>query len=94
MSISLSQLLFRRAYLREGRSVKDLAYRTPGYPFVPIASFLLCLLSCIGIAFDPTQRVALYCGVPFILLCYAVYYLTNRNGKGNPHTAAKGDEIR
>lgn len=78
MSISLSQLLFRRAYLREGHSVKDLAYRTPWYPFVPIASFLLCLLSCVGIAFDPTQRIALYCGVPFILLCYAAYYLTNR----------------
>lgn len=79
MSISLSQLMFRRAYLREGHSVRDLAYRTPGYPFVPIVSFLLCLLSCVGIAFDPTQRIALYCGVPFILLCYAAYYLTNRN---------------
>ncbi|MDO7906267.1 S-methylmethionine permease [Paenibacillus sp. JX-17] len=76
MSISLSQLLFRRQYIREGGLVKDLAYVTPWYPVVPIASFLLCLASLIGIAFDPTQRIALYCGIPFILLCYGTYYLT------------------
>ncbi|WP_414812100.1 S-methylmethionine permease [Paenibacillus algorifonticola] len=74
MSISASQFMFRRQYLREGNSVDKLAYRTPWYPFVPIASFLLCLASCIGIAFDPTQRIALYCGVPFIALCYISYY--------------------
>jgi S-methylmethionine transporter len=76
MSISLSQLLFRRRYLREGHAVQDLKYRTPLYPFVPIASFVLSLASCIGIAFDPTQRIALYCGIPFIVICYISYYLT------------------
>jgi S-methylmethionine transporter len=76
MSISASQFLFRRQYIKEGNSVKDLVYRTPFYPLVPIASFILCLGSCIGIAFDPTQRIALYCGIPFILFCYASYYLT------------------
>ncbi|MEJ8305992.1 S-methylmethionine permease [Saccharibacillus sacchari] len=85
MSISLSQLMFRRAYIKAGNSVRDLSFRTPGYPFVPIASFLLCLLSCIGIAFDPTQRIALYCGIPFIALCYMAYYVTARGraGKGD-----------
>jgi S-methylmethionine transporter len=78
MSISASQFLFRRQYIKEGNSVKDLVYRTPFYPLVPIASFILCLASCIGIAFDPTQRIALYCGIPFILFCYASYYLTQR----------------
>lgn len=76
MSISLSQLLFRQRYLREGHAVQDLKYRTPLYPFVPIASFVLSLASCIGIAFDPTQRIALYCGIPFIVICYISYYLT------------------
>lgn len=78
MSISVSQFLFRRRYLQEGNSVKDLVYRTPFYPLVPIASFVLCLASCIGIAFDPTQRIALYCGVPFILFCYASYSITQK----------------
>ncbi|MGG1631740.1 S-methylmethionine permease [Rossellomorea sp. NRS-1567] len=76
MSISAAQFLFRRQYIREGNDVKDLAYRTPLYPLVPIAAFLLCLASCIGIAFDPTQRIALYCGIPFIALCYGSYHLT------------------
>ncbi|MNC10799.1 Amino-acid permease RocC [compost metagenome] len=86
MSISLSQLLFRRQYLRDGHSVKDLIYRTPFYPAVPLASLVLCLASCIGIAFDSSQRIALYCGVPFILLCYGSYYLTQRVKKrGQAH---------
>ncbi|MDQ0193514.1 S-methylmethionine permease [Paenibacillus wynnii] len=86
MSISLSQLLFRRQYLREGNSVKDLIYRTPFYPVVPLVSLVLCLASCIGIAFDSTQRIALYCGIPFIILCYGSYYLTQRVKKrGQAH---------
>ncbi|MBT2758172.1 S-methylmethionine permease [Mesobacillus foraminis] len=76
MSIAASQFLFRRQYIREGNSVEDLGYRTPLYPLVPIASFILCLASCIGIAFDPAQRVALYCGIPFIVICYAGYYIS------------------
>jgi S-methylmethionine transporter len=84
MSISVSQLLFRRQYVKEGHSVQDLAYRTPLYPIVPIAAFLLCLASCIGIAFDPTQRIALFCGIPFILLCYASFYIKQGfNKKGD-----------
>ena len=78
MSISASQFLFRKKYVKDGRSIKDLGYRTPFYPIVPILAFVLCLASLIGIAFDPTQRIALYCGIPFIALCYGNYYLTNR----------------
>ncbi|RPK07622.1 S-methylmethionine permease [Priestia endophytica] len=93
MSISLSQLFFRRRYIREGNSVEDLAYKTPLYPFIPIASFLLCLASCIGIAFDPTQRIALYCGLPFIILCYIVYYTTQHfKKKKEPIEYASGEK--
>ncbi|WP_347548284.1 S-methylmethionine permease [Pseudalkalibacillus hwajinpoensis] len=76
MSICASQFLFRKQFIREGYSVKDLGYRTPLYPLVPVLAFLLCLASLIGIAFDPTQRIALYCGFPFIAFCYGSYYLT------------------
>ncbi|MFW0779284.1 S-methylmethionine permease [Rossellomorea marisflavi] len=77
MSISASQFFFRRRFIKEGNSVQDLAYKTPLYPFVPIASFFLCLASVIGIAFDEGQRVALYCTIPFVGFCYAAYYVTN-----------------
>ncbi|MCY8998333.1 hypothetical protein MOE58_22325, partial [Bacillus inaquosorum] len=81
MGISASQFMFRKRFLEEGNKVTDLKYRTPCYPAVPIAAFLLCLASCIGIAFDPNQRIALYCGVPFMVLCYAVYYAKNRKSR-------------
>ncbi|WP_026827075.1 amino acid permease [Exiguobacterium artemiae] len=81
MSISASQFMFRKRYLQEGHDVSDLVYRTPWYPFVPILSFLMCLASLIGIAFDPTQRVALYFGVPFIAVCYIIHHLTKTSWK-------------
>jgi S-methylmethionine transporter len=40
-------------------------------------------LACIGLAFDPEQRVALYCGLPFVAICYLAYYLTRRSGQKN-----------
>ncbi|WP_393966241.1 amino acid permease [Exiguobacterium sp. S22-S28] len=81
MSISASQFMFRRRYLQEGNDLSDLVYRTPWYPLVPIVSFLMCLASLIGIAFDPTQRVALYFGVPFIVVCYIVHHLMKTSWK-------------
>ncbi|HBP40154.1 MAG: amino acid permease [Vreelandella alkaliphila] len=80
MAIALSQLNFRRQYLREGGRLKDLVYRTPCYPWVPLIAFAACLAACIGIAFDPQQRVALYFGVPFIGLCYLVHFVRHRSG--------------
>jgi len=77
MSICASQFFFRRQFIKEGHSVEDLSYRLPLYPLVPILAFLLCLASLIGIAFDPTQRIALYCGIPFILFCYGSYHFTH-----------------
>ncbi len=76
MGISASQFLFRRRYIKEGNSVNDLAYHTPLYPFVPIVSFMLCLASCIGIAFGSYTKNCTILGIPFILFCYGSYYLT------------------
>ncbi|MGB8000248.1 MAG: S-methylmethionine permease [Anaerobacillus sp.] len=89
MSISASQFLFRKRYLKEGNSIKDLGFRTPFYPFVPVLAFILCLASLIGIAFDPTQRVAIYCGIPFIALSYGSYYLSKRAKKRGMNDAAE-----
>lgn len=78
MAIAASQFSFRRQWLKAGHSASELTYRAPLYPVVPIAAFLFCALACIGIAFDPNQRIALYFGVPFVALCYLVHYLTHR----------------
>lgn len=76
ISIAASQMAFRRHYLANGGKLEDLKFRVRGYPFVPLAAIFCCVLACIGIAFDPAQRVALYFGLPFIAWCYLAYWLT------------------
>ncbi|KRM55380.1 amino acid permease [Lacticaseibacillus sharpeae] len=74
MVIALSEINFRKSWLRGGHTVAELKYRTPWYPIVPWAAFIMSLLSCVLIVFDPTQRPSLYYMVPFVLACYAFYY--------------------
>lgn len=78
MAIAASQFMYRKRYLAQGNHLNDLKYRTPLYPLVPIAAFCLCLASCIGLAFDPSQRIAIYCGVAFMAACYLYYYVKIR----------------
>jgi amino acid permease len=81
MGIAASQFMYRKDFLAQGNDVKDLKFRTPLYPVVPIAAFLLGFASCVGLAFDPSQRVALYCGIPFMAACYLFYYVRNRRNR-------------
>ncbi|MCM5705152.1 amino acid permease [Larsenimonas salina] len=83
MVIAASQFMFRRQYLAAGHDPARLGYRAPLYPLVPLLAFGFCALSLIGIAFDPSQRVALYFGLPFVALCYLMYYLTRPEVPGN-----------
>ncbi|WP_047337253.1 MULTISPECIES: amino acid permease [Pseudomonas] len=76
MSIAASQIAFRRHFVANGGDVRDLKFRVRGYPWVPLGALLCCALACVGIGFDPEQRVALYFGLPFIAWCYLVYYIT------------------
>jgi histidine permease len=81
MSIALSQLLFRKHYVKNGGRLTDLTFRTPLYPLVPIAAMILCFASCVGLAFDPNQRIALFCGVPCMILCYLIRFLRRKQPK-------------
>lgn len=74
MAIAASQFMFRRSYLKDGHKLKDLKFKTPLFPLVPVAAFILCFLSCIFVVFDPAQKAALFYTVPFVAACYAVYY--------------------
>lgn len=91
MAIAASQFFFRREYVKQGGRITDLKYRTPLYPIVPIAAFVLCLASCIGLYFDPSQRPALYYGIPFVALCYLYYYVKSKRKRKieQPVQAAK-----
>nr|WP_255476834.1 MULTISPECIES: amino acid permease [unclassified Corynebacterium] len=71
--IVVAQLRYRCAYLASGGSVADMAYHTPGYPWVPLGALLACGASLVAVAFDPQQRAALLFGIPFVLLCLIAY---------------------
>lgn len=74
MAIALSEINFRKQFLKSGHSLNELKFKTPWYPIVPWAAFIMSLLSCVLIIFDPNQRSALFYMIPFLILCYAVYY--------------------
>ncbi|MCM2533173.1 amino acid permease [Neobacillus pocheonensis] len=74
ISITASQIAFRRKFIREGGQVSDLKFKTPLFPFLPILGLVLNCIVLISLAFDPDQRVALYCGVPFVAACYLIYH--------------------
>ncbi|ASB91096.1 amino acid permease [Bacillus sonorensis] len=78
ITITLSQLLFRRRYVQEGGKVEDLKFKTPFYPFLPLAGFILNSTVLVSLAFDSEQRMALYCGILFMAGCYFVYHLFYR----------------
>lgn len=81
LSICASHYMFRRRHLAQGRALSELTYRAPLYPLTPILGFALCLLACVGLAFEPSQRIALWCGIPFVLLCYGVYAITHKKSQ-------------
>ena len=90
LSICASHFVFRRRHLQQGKAVSELHYRAPWYPLVPVLGFVLCLVACVGLAFDPAQRIALWCGLPFVAVCYGAYFLTQpRKTKQEPEHVAE-----
>lgn len=81
ISISASQLAFRRHYLKNGGKLEDLKFRTPLYPVLPLVSLILNLTVLVSLAFDPEQRIALYCGIPFMLGAILIYHLRFKNNR-------------
>jgi arginine/ornithine permease len=75
IAISASQLAFRRKYIRNGGKIEDLKFKTPLYPFLPLLALILNSIVMVSLAFDSEQRIALYCGIPFMLSCYVIYHV-------------------
>jgi arginine/ornithine permease len=74
ISITASQIAFRRKFIREGGRVEDLKFKTPLYPILPIIALTLNIIVLSSLAFDSEQRLALYLGVPFVVVCYLIYH--------------------
>lgn len=74
LAIPLAQINFRKEWLKE-HSEDELTYKTPFSPVLPWLTTILLVLSIVGIAFDPGQVAGLYFGIPFMIACYAYYYI-------------------
>lgn len=75
ISITASQLAFRKKYLASGGKVEDLKFKTPLYPFLPLLGLSLNVLVLVSLAFDENQRIAIYCAIPFTIFCLIYYHL-------------------
>lgn len=67
IAIAYCQIVFRRRWLESGHSTSELKYRTPGYPYVSWAAFILCTASFVLVIFDVEQRFALVAELVFIV---------------------------
>jgi arginine/ornithine permease len=83
MSICASQFFFRRNFIAQGGDLKELKFKTPLYPIVPILGFGLYGLILISLIFIPDQRIGLYCGIPLIVFCYVYYHLVVKKSLKN-----------
>lgn len=76
--ISWCQINFRRDYLKKGNDVRNLIFRTPGYPMLPVIAILLNIFIIASLYFIPEQRIVLYSGIPALVLIYCGHYLLKR----------------
>ena len=78
LGIALSHYRFRRAYIVQGKDLKDLKYRAKWFPVGPIIALVLCIIVIIG---QDTQLITkgivnwsgmltTYMGVPIFLFFY------------------------
>ncbi|SDF82092.1 Amino-acid permease RocC [Sporomusa acidovorans DSM 3132] len=78
--IAWCQLNFRQEYKKMGGKVRDLIFRTPLYPLVPILTIVLNLGIIFSLYFDETQHIVLYAGTVVLAGIYG-YYRLFCNGK-------------
>lgn len=83
--ISGVHIRFRRAYVRQGRSVDELPYKAMGYPYSGIFATVLCIVIILGqgyTAFTPKFNgvtfVMNYIGILPFLVCYIGHKLITR----------------
>lgn len=84
--IALCHYRFRRAYLAQGHSLKDLPYCAKGFPFGPIFALILSVLVIAGQQFDALlghkinfdNLIGAYIGLPAFFLFYFGYKFIKR----------------
>ncbi|KAJ8662407.1 hypothetical protein O0I10_002101 [Lichtheimia ornata] len=83
--IAFVQLRFRRAYVKQGRSLEELPFRAFGYPYTGIFAVVLTILIILGQGygafapeFDGVTFATNYIGLVPAIVCYVGYKLIRR----------------
>ena len=85
LGIAACHWRFRRAYVRQGRSLDELPYRAPFFPAGPILAFTMCLIVLLGQNYEAVFRGQLwevassYIGLPIFLLIWWGYHLVKKD---------------
>lgn len=83
IGIALSHFRFRRAYLAQGKHLKDLPYRARWFPIGPILALVLTVLVTIGqnpsLLFGKqwVQGLIMYAAIPIFIILYFGFKLIN-----------------
>ena len=86
LGIAISHYRFRRAYVKQGRDLKELPYVAPLYPFGPLFAFVLCSVVIIGQNYqafvggqiDWSGLLITYIGIPLFLAFYIGYKVKHK----------------
>ncbi|CAM3781210.1 amino acid permease [Alicyclobacillus pomorum] len=86
LGIAISHYRFRKAYVAQGRDLKQLAYRAKWYPFGPIFAFVLCATVIIGQDYSGFTGgsinwagvIATYIGIPLFIMLWLGYKLVKK----------------
>lgn len=87
--ISWCQINFRKHFLKIGGDLKDLIFRTPLYPVLPIVAIILNLCIIASLAFIEDQQIVLYTGLPITAGIYLYYIFIHSKRDQKPAEIAE-----
>ncbi|MBN9230201.1 MAG: amino acid permease [Legionella sp.] len=76
MGISISHYRFRKAYLLQGKDLRDLPYVAKGYPFAPMCAFMMSLVVICGQNYSAFSGATIdWYGIVVSYICIPVFML-------------------
>ncbi len=86
LGIAISHYRFRKAYVLQGNSIKDLPYVAKGYPYAPLIAFALCIVIIAGQNYSALMKnhidwegiLVSYTGVFVFLVLWLGYKFSNK----------------
>lgn len=81
LGIAACHYRFRKAYIAQGKNLKDLPYKAKLYPLGPIIAFVLCFVAVIGQGYSDISStgiqwgnlISAYIGIPLFLAIFFYY---------------------